>query len=146
MRMSEGVDLKLAAGQPIQLPKLTMPKGPIGPNSVTEAAADMNVRFPPRGGVRLLAPQHTEGDLPGIERIILEEYILDTLNIFHEDRATCTHYLLTAIPQPFPVFALIAETIFSQMLMLPKPVLKPIAYTAIIVTLCRGGGDGPRAP
>eukprot|EP00803_Ostreobium_quekettii_P001012 evm.model.scf_516.7 EVM.evm.TU.scf_516.7 scf_516:63384-73886(+) len=144
MRMSEGVDLKLAAGQPIQLPKLTMPKGPIGPNSVTEAAADMNVRFPPRGGVRLLAPQHTEGDLPGIERIILEEYILDTLNIFHEDRATCTHYLLTAIPQPFPVFALIAETIFSQMLMLPKPVLKPIAYTAIIVTLCRTMDSFPR--
>lgn len=45
--------------------------------------------FPPRGLIRLLSPEHTEQGKPRIERLVAEEYILDTLHYFDGDRVEC---------------------------------------------------------
>lgn len=49
--------------------------------------------FPPRGLIRLLDPQHTRGDRPLAERLVAEEYILDTLRAFEPDRTECAKRL-----------------------------------------------------
>lgn len=83
------VPVQLAAGHPIALPNNTTPKGPLdddGEMSFAEKCAKLNRLFPPRGGISLLDPVHTNGGLPSIEKIIVEEYILDVLHFFQEDR------------------------------------------------------------
>jgi hypothetical protein len=43
-------------------------------------------RYPPRGGIRILDRQYTEGGRPAIERFVAEEYIIDLLNTFESHR------------------------------------------------------------
>ena len=58
-----------------------------------QAAAALAAAFPPRGLIRLLAAQHTEQGKPRIERLVAEEYILDTLHFFDGDRVQCARRL-----------------------------------------------------
>ena len=54
-----------------------------------QAAAALAAAFPPRGLIRLLSPEHTEQGKPRIERLVAEEYILDTMHYFDGDRLEC---------------------------------------------------------
>lgn len=49
--------------------------------------------FPPRGVIRLLPAEHTWGDQPKIERLVAEEYMLDTMHFFEGDRVECARTL-----------------------------------------------------
>lgn len=44
---------------------------------------------------------------------------------------------MVGLPVPFRYEYLMAETIFSQLLMLPQPPFKPIYYTLVIIDLCK---------
>jgi len=101
--------------------------------------------FPPRGILRLLDPQHTIAGRPLIERIVAEEYILDTMALFDADRVECAKRLTTGLTLPYPYTPLLAEVLFSQLLMLPRPVFKPIMVSTLMVDVCKLLKDFPRA-
>ena len=60
-----------------------------------QAAAAVAAAFPPRGGIRLLGREHTQGDRAALERIIGEEYILDSIRFFDGDRVESAVRLAT---------------------------------------------------
>ncbi|KAB1225560.1 Nuclear cap-binding protein subunit 1 [Morella rubra] len=51
-------------------------------------------------------------------------------------RKECASFMV-GLPVPFRYEYLMAETIFSQLLMLPEPPFKPIYYTLVIIDLCK---------
>lgn len=71
------------------LDALHVPEGPAGVSaglSLPQTAARVRAAYPPRGGMRLLGRAYLEGDLPAMERIMVEEYVLDTLAALSSDR------------------------------------------------------------
>ncbi len=64
-----------------------------------QAAAAVAAAFPPRGGIRLLGREHTQGNRPALERIIGEEYILDSIRFFDGDRVESAVRLATGAPK-----------------------------------------------
>ena len=58
-----------------------------------QAAAAVLEAFPPRGITRLLPAEHTSHGKPQIERLVAEEYILDTIIFFEGDRVQCAQHL-----------------------------------------------------
>lgn len=58
-----------------------------------QAAASVLELFPPRGIIRLLPPEHTELGRLKMERLVAEEYILDTIHFFEADRVECAKRL-----------------------------------------------------
>ncbi|RVW54226.1 Nuclear cap-binding protein subunit 1 [Vitis vinifera] len=75
-------------------------------------------------------------DLQPIDRFIAEEYLLDVLFFFNGCRKECASYMV-GLPVPFRYEYLMAETIFSQLLLLPQPPFKPMYYTLVIIDLCK---------
>ena len=53
----------------------------------------MLAAYPPRGGIRLLPAENTWGDKPAINRIVAEEYILDTIHFYDGNRVECARTL-----------------------------------------------------
>lgn len=82
---------KLHSAQPLNgLDMLHLPQGPAGVSTgLTRQQVVVRVRhaYPPRGGIRLLGRAYLEGDLPAIERFIVEEYIIDSLAALSSDRS-----------------------------------------------------------
>ena len=66
----------------------------------SQAAAAVLEAFPPRGIIRLLPPEHTSHGKPQIERLVAEEYILDTLAFFEGDRVQCAQRLAGELLRP----------------------------------------------
>ncbi|EFJ50956.1 hypothetical protein VOLCADRAFT_88418 [Volvox carteri f. nagariensis] len=142
---------KLAAAQPLQdLEPLELPTWPAGVDtSSPPAVMSARVRrlLPPRGGIRLLAREYLGKDLPAVERLIVEEYVLDTLALLSSDRTACVLTLSGALPHHLAsVFGsadrtnvrnFVAEALFSQMLRLPSPALSHAAYCTVLVDLCK---------
>ncbi|KXZ52742.1 hypothetical protein GPECTOR_8g134 [Gonium pectorale] len=91
---------KLAGAAPLEgLPQLEVPPWPPGlePSlSAAVAAARVRALYPPRGGIRLLAREYLEGELPGVERLLVEEYVLDTLCALSSD-SHLTHAQAAAV-------------------------------------------------
>ena len=58
-----------------------------------QAAAAVLEAFPPRRIIRLLPPEHTSHGKPQMERLVAEEYILDTMTFFEGDRVQCAQRL-----------------------------------------------------
>jgi nuclear cap-binding protein subunit 1 len=86
----------------------------------TTAASTVAMQYRPRGGIRLL-PDGVDGSADGrliIDRIVVEEFILDTLHWFDGDRRE-TVLRLGNLPVPFKYEAVLIETLFSQLLCLP---------------------------
>lgn len=124
----------------LNLPDFTLPEAPPGwqeAESVKDRATILNKKYPPRGGIHLLDAQHTHPNSSEIERIIVEDYILDTFWIYQTSRADCVRRITHQIPSPFPIFALVAQTLFSQLLILPRPPLEPVTYSSVIINLCK---------
>lgn len=116
------------------------------PNISPEIAGSLVWKaFPPRGILRLLDPQHTIAGRPLIERLVAEEFILDTMALFDADRVECAKRLTTGLTLPYPYTPLLAEVLFSQLLMLPRPVFKPIMVSTLMVDVCKLLKDFPRA-
>jgi hypothetical protein len=45
--------------------------------------------FPPRGVINLLESKHTEGERPLMDRLVVEDYLLDTMAYYDADRLDC---------------------------------------------------------
>lgn len=88
---------QLASGTPKAASRmLALPKGAAEGACPTvllcparQAAAALAAAFPPRGITKLLAPEHTQGDRPLIERLVAEEYMLDIIHYWDGDRVEC---------------------------------------------------------
>ncbi|KAF5949001.1 hypothetical protein HYC85_014958 [Camellia sinensis] len=87
-------------------------------------------------------------DLQPIDRFVVEEYLLDVLLFLNGWRGTrrilegyasrkeCASCMV-GLPVPFRHEYLMAETIFSHLLLLPHPLFKPMYYTLVIIDLCK---------
>ncbi|KAJ9139749.1 hypothetical protein P3X46_030453 [Hevea brasiliensis] len=81
-------------------------------------------------------PASKTEDMEPIDRFIMEEYLLDVLLFLNGCRKECASCMV-GLPVPFRYEYLMAETIFSQLLLLPQPPFKPIYYTLVIMDLCK---------
>lgn len=80
-----------------------------------------------------------------MDRIIAEDYFLDTLHFFEGNRVECAKRLARAMPLEFPYDPLLCEVIFSQMLRIPNSEFRPIMYGTLMVDLCKLITTFPRA-
>ena len=101
--------------------------------------------FPARGIHRFIDAQHTEAGRPPVERLVAEDYILDTLFYFEGNHVECAKRLARALPLPYPHEPLLCEVLFGQMLRLPRPQFKPIMYATLMVDLSKLQTLFPRA-
>lgn len=137
VKVHEACESRLAQGTPHTLPSVQLPEAPpcVEPEmDATTAASTVAMQYRPRGGIRLL-PDGVDGSADGrliIDRIVVEEFILDTLHWFDGDRRE-TVLRLGNLPVPFKYEAVLIETLFSQLLCLPMPPRKPVGYLTIIV-------------
>nr|CAD1833320.1 unnamed protein product [Ananas comosus var. bracteatus] len=81
-------------------------------------------------------PSNKAENMQPIDRFVVEEYLLDVLLFFNGCRKECAFYMV-GLPVAFRYEYLMAETIFSQLLLLPQPPFKPIYYTLVIIDLCK---------
>eukprot|EP01018_Ginkgo_biloba_P038789 Gb_40301 [translate_table: standard] len=77
----------------------------------------------------------TEYKMQPIDRFVVEEYLLDTLLYLYGCRKECVARMVS-LPVPFQYEYLMAETILSQVFLLPKPPFKIIYYTTLMTDLC----------
>lgn len=55
----------------------------------SQRAAWLLDKLPPRGVLRLLAPEATVGDRPPLARLLAEQYMLEVLQHWEDDRVEC---------------------------------------------------------
>jgi nuclear cap-binding protein subunit 1 len=122
-------------------PPVEIPQGA----SDTLAGALVLKGFPPRGILRLLENKHTLDGRLVIERIVAEDYMIDTVAWFEGNRVECSKHLAGLLPIPYSFEPLLCEVMFSQMLRLPNPEFKPIMYCTLMVELCKLLRMFPRA-
>ena len=130
---------KLATAIHHDLPTMPIPGPPQLPTgSATQRKAVSMAKYPPRGRLRVLAKKHTEADRPPMERFVVEEYVLDTLQFWAAARAECVTQLASVpVPPSWNVEYIIAETLFAQLLRLPSPGERPLLYGIVLADLCR---------
>jgi len=92
-----------------------------------------------------LDEKHTRGDRHLIERIIAEDYFIDTIHYFEGNRIECAKRLAKSMPIQYPYEPLLCEVLFSQMMRLPEAEFKPIMYGTLMVDLCKLQEVFPRA-
>lgn len=126
----------VAATPPVEIPESA---------SDTLAGSLVLKAFPPRGILRLLEDKHTLNDRLVIERIVAEDYMIDTLAWFEGNRVECAKHLAGLLPIPYSFEPLLCEVMFSQMLRLPNPEFRPILYCTLMVELCKLLRMFPRA-
>ena len=105
-------------------------------NDLEIKAARVLDAFPPRGVIRLPTRQSDDIELLKIERIIAEDYVLDTIRWFEGDHVECARQL-SSLPLPYPYDHIIAEVMFGQILRLPTTDFKPVLYGILMVNLCK---------
>ena len=63
-----------------------------------QVAAEVAAAFPARGIIKLLPAARTGGDRPLLDRLIAEDYILDTIFFFDGNRVECAGRLAYGEP------------------------------------------------
>ncbi|KAK9146885.1 hypothetical protein Sjap_006788 [Stephania japonica] len=134
-------EAQLVAGKSYNFEPISCPDVPEPPLSHSgidcdrqKHAAELNY---PRRLCRLnIFPASKTEALQPIDRFVVEEYLLDVLLFFNGCRKECAAYMV-GLPVPFRYEYLMAETIFSQILLLPQPPFKPMYYTLVIIDLCK---------
>ena len=79
-------------------------------------------------------------DIPSmtpIDRLIVQEYIEDTLYFFNPSHKECVKQLLLRVPVKFNCDYALIDFILSQLFLLPSPPFKMVYYGVILVDLCR---------
>ncbi|KAL4428043.1 hypothetical protein ABPG75_002132 [Micractinium tetrahymenae] len=148
-RLHPAHEVALAEGQGSDLPPVQPPAAaPVQlPEGASPALAGALVleAFPPRGIIHFLEKQHTQGERMLVERLVAEEYVLDTCFYFEPDRVECAKRLAGGLPLPYAYEPLLCEVLFGQMLRLPRPQFKPLMYSTLMVDLCKLRKLFPRA-
>ncbi|KAK1367306.1 nuclear cap-binding protein subunit 1 [Heracleum sosnowskyi] len=134
-------EAQLVAGKshdfgPINCPEL--PDAPVALSGIAfgRQKHDAELKYPQRIRRLNIFPASKTEDLQSIDRFVVEEYLLDVLLFLNGCRKECASYMV-GLPVPFRYEYLMAETIFSQLLLLPQPPFKPTYYTLVIVDLCK---------
>ncbi|QCD96897.1 nuclear cap-binding protein subunit 1 [Vigna unguiculata] len=134
-------EAQLVAGKshefgPISCPSL--PKPPSVPSGVSTGKQkhEAELKYPQRIHRLNIFPPSKHEDIQPIDRFVMEEYLLDVLLFFNGCRKECASFMV-GLPVSFRYEYLMAETIFSQLLMLPQPPFRPVYYTLVIIDLCK---------
>lgn len=134
-------EAQLVAGKSHELGPFSCPEQPHQPTALSgiiygKQKYEAELKYPQRiRRLNIFSASKTE-DLQPIDRFIVEEYLLDVLLFLNGCRKECASYMV-GLPVPFRYEYLMAETIFSQLLLLPQPPFKPIYYTQVIMDLCK---------
>ncbi|KAL2473257.1 Nuclear cap-binding protein subunit 1 [Forsythia ovata] len=93
-------------------------------------------KYPQRIRRLNIFPSSKNEDVQPIDRFVVEEYLLDVMLFLNGCRKECASCMV-GLPVSFRYEYLMAETIFSQLLLLPRPPFKPMYYTLVIIDLCK---------
>ncbi|KAF9621019.1 hypothetical protein IFM89_015841 [Coptis chinensis] len=134
-------EAQLVSGQSYDLGPISCPEQPEPPSTLSGNACgkqkhEAELKYPQRLRRLNIFPANKLEDIQPIDRFIVEEYLLDVLLFFNGCRKECASFMV-GLPVPFRYEYLMAETIFSQLLLLPQPRFKPIYYTLVIIDLCK---------
>ncbi|GMI84148.1 ABA HYPERSENSITIVE 1, ENSALADA, CAP-BINDING PROTEIN 80 [Hibiscus trionum] len=134
-------EAQLVAGKSHEFGPISCPEQPEPPSTNSAVAYgkqkhDAELKYPQRIRRLNIFPASKTEDLQPIDRFVVEEYLLDVLLFFNGCRKECASFMV-GLPVPFRYEYLMAETIFSQLLLLPHPPFKPIYYTLVIMDLCK---------
>ncbi|XP_047329435.1 nuclear cap-binding protein subunit 1-like [Impatiens glandulifera] len=134
-------EAQLVAGKSHDIGPISCPEQP-GPPEVPSLIIsgkqkhEAEFKYPQRIRRLNIFPADRIEDLQPIDRFVVEEYLLDVLFYLNGCRKECAAYMV-GLPVPFRYEHLMAETIFSQLLLLPNPPFKPMYYTLVIMDLCK---------
>eukprot|EP00268_Persea_americana_P003351 TRINITY_DN11016_c0_g1_i1.p1 TRINITY_DN11016_c0_g1~~TRINITY_DN11016_c0_g1_i1.p1 ORF type:complete len:909 (-),score=191.41 TRINITY_DN11016_c0_g1_i1:321-2897(-) len=134
-------EAQLVDGKSHEFGPITCPEQPEPPSSLSginigKQKHDAELKYPRRLRRLNIFPASKAENMQPIDRFVVEEYLLDVLLYLNGCRKECASYMV-GLPVPFRYEYLMAETIFSQLLLLPKPPFKPIYYTLVIIDLCK---------
>ncbi|KAL4325107.1 hypothetical protein GQ457_11G018930 [Hibiscus cannabinus] len=134
-------EAQLVAGKSHEFGPISCPEQPELPSTISAVAYgkqkhEAELKYPQRTRRLNIFPASKTEDLQPIDRFVVEEYLLDVLLFFNGCRKECASFMV-GLPVPFRYEYLMAETIFSQLLLLPHPPFKPIYYTLVIMDLCK---------
>ncbi|KAK7336150.1 hypothetical protein VNO77_16683 [Canavalia gladiata] len=134
-------EAQLVAGKahefgPINCPSLPNPPSVPSGVSIGKQKHEAELKYPQRIHRLNIFPSSKIEDLQPIDRFVMEEYLLDVLLYLNGCRKECASFMV-GLPVSFRYEYLMAETIFSQLLMLPQPPFKPVYYTLVIIDLCK---------
>ncbi|KAL2649459.1 hypothetical protein R1flu_017587 [Riccia fluitans] len=133
---------RLVNGPSHEFGQLTCPDAPKLPPNATDVVLgkikeEAEHLYPRRvGRLRIFPPAKTDETMSPIDRFVVEEYLLDVVFFLNGCRKECAAYMV-GLPVPFRYEYLMAETVFSQLLLLPSPPFKLIYYTVVMVDLCK---------
>ncbi|KAL8151569.1 hypothetical protein V2J09_021377 [Rumex salicifolius] len=133
-------EAQLVSGRSHNLSSINCPEQPKLPSPASSIAFikqkhAAELKYPQRICRLNIFPPSKLEDLTPIDRFVVEEYLVDVLVLLN-GRKECASYMV-GLPVPFRYEYLMAETIFSQLLLLPKPRFKPAYYTLVIMDLCK---------
>ncbi|XAR67259.1 hypothetical protein NMG60_11001947 [Bertholletia excelsa] len=134
-------EAQLVAGKshdlgPISCPELARPPAVLSAIAFGKQKHEAELKYPQRIRRLNIFPASKTEDLQPMDRFVVEEYLLDVLLFLNGCRKECASYMV-GLPVPFRYEYLMAETIFSQLLLLPHPPFKPMYYTLVIIDLCK---------
>lgn len=134
-------EAQLVGGKSHEFGPISCPEQPDSPSIISAVTSgkqkhDAELKYPQRTRRLNIFPASKTEDLQPIDRFVVEEYLLDVLLFFNGCRKECASFMV-GLPVPFRYEYLMAETIFSQLLLLPQPPFKPIYYTLVIMDLCK---------
>lgn len=140
-RLHLSFEAQLVAGKSHDLSPVSCPEQPGPPGALSGIAFgrqkhEAELKYPQRIRRLNIFPSNKSEDLQPIDRFVVEEYLLDVLFFLNGCRKECAAYMV-GLPVPFRYEFLMAETIFSQLLLLPQPPFRPIYYTLVIIDLCK---------
>lgn len=104
--------------------------------SIEREKHDAELKYPRRLRRLNIFPSNKFESMQPVDHFVVEEYLLDVLLFFNGCRKECATYLV-GLPVPFRYEYLMAETIFSQLLLLPQAPFKSLYYTLVIIDLCK---------
>ncbi|WRX33228.1 MIF4G-like [Theobroma cacao] len=122
-------EAQLVAGKSHEFGPISCPEQPDPPSTISAVAYgkqkhEAELKYPQRTRRLNIFPASKTEDLQPIDRFVVE------------DRKECASFMV-GLPVPFRYEYLMAETIFSQLLLLPQPPFRPIYYTLVIMDLCK---------
>ncbi|XP_004984400.3 LOW QUALITY PROTEIN: nuclear cap-binding protein subunit 1 [Setaria italica] len=133
-------EAQLVAGKSHRLSPISCPPPNLSPTSSEilkgQEKHEADLKYPQRLRRLHIFPTNKAENMQPVDRFVVEECILDVLLFFNGCRKECAFYLVS-LPVSFRYEYLMAETIFSQLLLLPNPPFRPIYYTLVIIDLCK---------
>ncbi|XP_040991745.1 nuclear cap-binding protein subunit 1 [Juglans microcarpa x Juglans regia] len=134
-------EAQLVSGKSHEFGPISCPEQPHSPSTLSgithgKQKHEAELKYPQRIRRLNIFPASKLEDLQPIDRFVVEEYLLDVLFFFNGCRKECAAFMV-GLPVPFRYEYLMAETIFSQLLLLPQPPFRPMYYTLVIIDLCK---------